>query len=142
MSEANDLDVETWSGKDRHDENFPVGSILIARRYRDPIHRFYRFARNADDIADSPMLAPEDKLARLNIHGGRAAGAPGDWIAQRAGVARQSGQDGAFDAACDRPADRVPPGCDQVALCDDRRTIPLLPLFGSAGGTLRAGFAW
>jgi squalene synthase HpnC len=67
MSEANELDVETWSGKDRHDENFPVGSILIARRYRDPIHRFYRFARNADDIADSPMLAPEDKLARLNI---------------------------------------------------------------------------
>jgi squalene synthase HpnC len=60
-------DVETWSGKDRQDENFPVGSILIARKYRDPIHRFYAFARNADDIADSPTLPAEEKLARLDV---------------------------------------------------------------------------
>ena len=58
-------DVESWSGKGRHDENFPVGSILIARKYRDPIHRFYTFARNADDIADSPILSATEKLARL-----------------------------------------------------------------------------
>jgi farnesyl-diphosphate farnesyltransferase len=61
------VDVETWSGKGRHDENFPVGSILIARRYRDPIHRFYTFARNADDIADSPTLSVAEKLARLDV---------------------------------------------------------------------------
>ena len=61
------LDVETWSGKGRHDENFPVGSRLIARRHRDPIHRYYSFARNADDIADSPSLSPEQKIARLDI---------------------------------------------------------------------------
>lgn len=67
MSETDSLDVETWSGKDRQDENFPVGSVLIARRYRDPIHRFYNFARNADDIADSPLLSPQDKLVRLDI---------------------------------------------------------------------------
>ncbi|HEY4174838.1 MAG TPA: squalene synthase HpnC [Rhodopila sp.] len=67
MSGAEGLDVETWSGKDRGDENFPVGSALIARRYRDPIHRFYRFARNADDIADSPVLSAQDKIARLDI---------------------------------------------------------------------------
>ncbi|HEY1411841.1 MAG TPA: squalene synthase HpnC [Rhodopila sp.] len=67
MSGADSLDVESWSGKDRGDENFPVGSALIARRYRDPIHRFYRFARNADDIADSPVLSPQDKIARLDI---------------------------------------------------------------------------
>jgi squalene synthase HpnC len=60
-------DVENWSGKDRQDENFPVGSILIARKYRDPIHRFYTFARNADDIADSSTLSPEEKLARLDV---------------------------------------------------------------------------
>ena len=60
-------DVETWSGKTRQDENFPVGSPLIARRFREPIHRFYTFARNADDIADSPMLAPEMKVARLDV---------------------------------------------------------------------------
>ena len=61
------LDVETWSGKDRHDENFPVGSVVIAPRYRTPIHCYYNFARNADDIADSPVLAAEDKVARLDI---------------------------------------------------------------------------
>ena len=60
-------DVETWSGKGRHDENFPVGSRLIARRHRDPIHRYYSFARNADDIADSPSLSAQQKIARLDI---------------------------------------------------------------------------
>lgn len=61
------VDVETWSGKDRGDENFPVGSYLIARKFREPIHRFYTFARNADDIADGSTLAPQDKLARLQV---------------------------------------------------------------------------
>jgi farnesyl-diphosphate farnesyltransferase len=61
------LDVETWSGKDRGDENFPVGSLLIAPRYRRPMHCFYAFARNADDIADSPVLSAADKLARLTV---------------------------------------------------------------------------
>ena len=64
MSDAALLNVETWSGKDRQDENFPVGSLAIARQYRAPIHCFYRFARNADDIADSPALSAPDKIAR------------------------------------------------------------------------------
>ena len=59
--------VEAWSGKDRGDENFPVGSVLIRRDLRDHVHAFYAFARNADDIADSPVLAPEDKIARLDV---------------------------------------------------------------------------
>ena len=58
--------VETWSGKDRGDENFPVGSALIRPALRPHINAFYAFARNADDIADSPALAPEDKVARLD----------------------------------------------------------------------------
>jgi squalene synthase HpnC len=58
--------VESWSGKDRGDENFPVGSALISARLRPHVHAFYAFARNADDIADSPVLAPDDKVARLN----------------------------------------------------------------------------
>ena len=58
--------VETWSGKDRGDENFPVGSALIAARLRPHVHAFYAFARNADDIADSSALAPDDKLCRLD----------------------------------------------------------------------------
>jgi hydroxysqualene synthase len=60
-------DIEAWSGKDRGDENFPVGSWLISARLRAHVHAFYAFARNADDIADSPALAPEDKVARLDL---------------------------------------------------------------------------
>lgn len=70
MSQPDDAraaDIEAWSGKTRHDENFPVGSHLIARKLRDPIHRYYAFARNADDIADSVILSPQDKVARLDI---------------------------------------------------------------------------
>jgi farnesyl-diphosphate farnesyltransferase len=59
--------VETWSGKDRGDENFPVGSALIAAPLRKHVHAFYAFARNADDIADSASLAPADKVARLDV---------------------------------------------------------------------------
>jgi hydroxysqualene synthase len=58
--------VETWSGKDRGDENFPVGSALIAPRLRPHVHAFYAFARNADDIADSATLVAEDKIFRLD----------------------------------------------------------------------------
>ncbi|MSP01679.1 MAG: squalene synthase HpnC [Acetobacteraceae bacterium] len=59
--------VEAWSGKDRRDENFPVGSHLISRRVRPHMHAYYGFARNADDIADAPDLTAEEKIARLNV---------------------------------------------------------------------------
>jgi len=59
--------VEAWSGKDRRDENFPVGSRLIRADLRAHVHAFYSFARNADDIADSPVLTAQDKLDRLDI---------------------------------------------------------------------------
>lgn len=77
MSES----VENWSGKDKGDENFPVGSALIAPRLRKHVHAFYAFARNADDIADSDVLAPEDKIARLDVMeevllGRRSGGSP------------------------------------------------------------------
>jgi hydroxysqualene synthase len=60
-------DVESWSGKDRGDENFPVGSRLIRPRHREPMHCYYSFARNADDIADRSDLSPDDKVSRLDI---------------------------------------------------------------------------
>jgi hydroxysqualene synthase len=59
--------VEAWSGKTRGDENFPVGSHLLARHVRPHMHAYYGFARNADDIADSPDLEPEEKVARLDV---------------------------------------------------------------------------
>ena len=58
--------VETPSGKWRGSENFPVGSFLIRRGLRAHVHAFYRFARNADDIADNPALTADDKIARLD----------------------------------------------------------------------------
>ena len=58
--------IETPSGKGAGDENFPVGSRLIAARLRPHVAAFYAFARAADDIADDPTLAPEDKIARLD----------------------------------------------------------------------------
>jgi farnesyl-diphosphate farnesyltransferase len=85
------INVETWSGKNRHDENFPVGSLVIAPQYRAPMHCYYSFARNADDIADSPALAAQDKIARLDIMedvllGSRETGSPSA-LALRASLA-------------------------------------------------------
>jgi squalene synthase HpnC len=48
-----------------HYENFPVASILLPARLRQPVGVVYRFARTADDFADEGDLAPADRLARL-----------------------------------------------------------------------------
>jgi len=69
--------VETPSGKGRGDENFPVGSFLIRKDLRVHVHAFYRFARNADDIADNPALSADDKLRRLDRMAAVLDGAPG-----------------------------------------------------------------
>jgi hydroxysqualene synthase len=58
--------VETPSGKGAGDENFPVGSFLIAPRLRPHVAAYYAFARAIDDIADNPVLAPSQKLERLD----------------------------------------------------------------------------
>jgi squalene synthase HpnC len=68
--------VETPSGKWRGSENFPVGSFLIRRGLRAHVHAFYRFARNADDIADNPALTADDKIARLDRMAAILDGAP------------------------------------------------------------------
>jgi hydroxysqualene synthase len=82
--------VEAPSGKGRGDENFPVGSWLIRRQLRVHVHAFYRFARNADDIADNPGLAPADKLRRLDRMAAVLNGAPGDDDAPAAAAMRLS----------------------------------------------------
>ena len=53
------------SGKGAKDENFPVASILLPARHRAEVMTFYRFARAADDIADSPRLSPDEKQRAL-----------------------------------------------------------------------------
>jgi hydroxysqualene synthase len=70
--------VETPSGKWRDGENFPVGSLLIRRDLRPHVHAFYRFARNADDIADNPELPAGEKIRRLDRMAAVLDGAPGE----------------------------------------------------------------
>src|SRR5262245_50837784 len=48
-----------------HYENFPVASLLLPPRYRDPVAAIYRFARTADDFADEGTAEPAERLARL-----------------------------------------------------------------------------
>ncbi len=69
--------LETPSGKDAGDENFPVGSFLVSRKLRPQVASYYAFARAIDDIADNPTLEPETKVERLTrfaeaIHGAHA----------------------------------------------------------------------
>ena len=71
------VSVEAPSGKDRGDENFPVGSGLIRRSLRPHVHAFYAFARQADDVADHEALSPEEKIDRLDHMEAVLLGAPG-----------------------------------------------------------------
>lgn len=63
------IQVETPSGKTAKDENFPVGSKLLASRKRPHVAAYYAFARAIDDIADNPELEPDDKILRLKAMG-------------------------------------------------------------------------
>jgi squalene synthase HpnC len=74
MNDASEL----RSGKGHRDENFPVASWLIHPRHRNPILAFYNFVRTADDIADHPTLAPQEKLALLDRLDGGLTGANDD----------------------------------------------------------------
>lgn len=73
--------VEAWSGKGKEDENFPVASLLIARKLRPHVHAYYDYARNADDIADSTSLSDNEKITRLEameniLTGAQKSGSP------------------------------------------------------------------
>lgn len=49
-----------------HYENFPVGSWMIPKQYREPIHLIYTYARVADDIADEGTLHIEERIGKLD----------------------------------------------------------------------------
>ncbi|WP_236646575.1 squalene synthase HpnC [Aristophania vespae] len=65
------IDDSVWgkedvtSSKGMKDENFPVGSFLIAPIHRPIVHHYYHFARVADDMVDNVSLTSEEKKARL-----------------------------------------------------------------------------
>lgn len=66
-TETSDAVKVALSGKGMKDENFPVASFMLARRHRPVVVAYYRFARTADDVADSGVLPPDVKVAALDI---------------------------------------------------------------------------
>jgi phytoene synthase len=78
-----------------HYENFPVGSLLLPPRLRHPIALIYRFAREADDLADEgdvPAPARLEQLERFREQLRRIErGSPPDipWFAALAAVIRE-----------------------------------------------------
>ncbi len=125
--------VETPSGKWRGGENFPVGSFLIRRDLRAHVHAFYRFARNADDIADNPGLTADEKIRAPRPHGGDPRRSLGRGFARRGGDAREPGRDRRDRTALPRRAARLSPRRGQAALSRLGRSDGVLPLFGLAG---------
>lgn len=57
-----------------HYENFPVASKLMPARLRPHVAAVYAFARTADDFADEPGRAPEERLRLLDEWGRRLEG--------------------------------------------------------------------
>ncbi len=81
------------SGKGHKDENFPVASWLVRPDARAPIMAYYRFARAADDIADHPTAAPQDRLARLAAMRAGLTGSGAPVAMELAAIARARGID-------------------------------------------------
>jgi phytoene synthase len=57
-----------------HYENFPVASLLLPAKLREPVAAIYRFARSADDIADEGAEPSPRRLARLEEYRARLLG--------------------------------------------------------------------
>lgn len=49
-----------------HYENFPVASLLLPARLREPVEAIYAFARGADDVADEGDAPAPARIARLD----------------------------------------------------------------------------
>lgn len=78
-----------------HYENFPVASLVLPSRFRRPIALIYRFAREADDLADEGDIPGPTRLERLEqFHEqlrriGRGAAPDIPWFAALAAVIRE-----------------------------------------------------
>ncbi|MDR0634481.1 MAG: squalene synthase HpnC [Azoarcus sp.] len=53
-----------------HYENFPVASLLLPARLREPVEAIYTFARSTDDIADEGDATAEQRLKQLDAYRG------------------------------------------------------------------------
>jgi squalene synthase HpnC len=48
-----------------HYENFPVGSLILPKKFRRPVRVIYAFAREADDMADEGHCPEANRLEQL-----------------------------------------------------------------------------
>ncbi len=135
-------DIETWSGKARADENFPVGSFLIQRKYPRPDasllylcpqrRRHRRFGQPVRRRQDRPADIMEDVLL------GRATAARASAAALRASLARPAWLAvHATDLLIAFRRDATKLRYDTID-----ELVRLLPLLRGAGRPLRAGPAW
>lgn len=78
-----------------HYENFPVASLLLPSRFRRPIALIYRFAREADDLADEGDMPAPARLEQLERFReqlrriGRGAAPDIPWFTALAAVIRE-----------------------------------------------------
>ncbi len=79
--------VSATPTRDHDAENFPTASLILAKPLRAKVMAFYRFVRTADDIGDSPDLAPEEKIRRLDLMEA-ALDDPGTTLPEAAGLHR------------------------------------------------------
>ena len=137
--------IETPSGKAASGENFPVGSFLIRKDLRRHVHTFYLFARAADDIADNPALAPDEKVRRLDRMAEILDGAPGDEAPSAAAMARRPGdfsdtitQRAPKWRAQTRVASPIGPAPRTRTFCAERRAATFTACSPTAKGSTKA----
>ena len=77
-----------------HYENFPVASLLLPARLREPVEAIYAFARSADDVADEGDATPVGRLARLHDY------RPASGLCARGGARGDAGRGGGRSRRC------------------------------------------
>lgn len=65
MSNSQNISQQSLQLAQQHYENFPVASILLPAKLREPIGLIYSFARQADDFADEGDLSIVQRLDLL-----------------------------------------------------------------------------
>ena len=82
--------VQSASGKNSKNENFPVGSFLLSKVVRPHVAVFYAFARAIDDVADNPEIAPQEKIDTLDGFDKALMGLNDDPMFEKAHIVRSS----------------------------------------------------
>jgi squalene synthase HpnC len=82
--------VQSTSGKNSKNENFPVGSFLLSKVVRPHVAVFYAFARAIDDVADNPEIAPQEKIDTLDGFDKALMGLNDDPMFEKAHIVRSS----------------------------------------------------